>query len=112
MLFTHCPFNNPPFLCTLPKAKDGQIFVMMDFSITTSNGMSHVENPSTQKEIPKCFNLKDRKCAKSKIKKKYLHPTTLPIATNMCTYLVWKRNTLVTDPKHILEGKDCYGKFA
>lgn len=40
------------------------------------------------------------------------HPTALPITTNMCTYLAWKHNTLITDHKHILEEKGCYGKFA
>lgn len=30
----------------------------------------------------------------------------------MRAYLAWKRNALITDYKHILEEKDCYGKFA
>lgn len=30
----------------------------------------------------------------------------------MCTYLAWKRNTLIAGQTHILEEEDCYGKFA
>lgn len=37
---------------------------------------------------------------------------TQPHCPSPQTYLAWKHNALITDYKHILEEKDCYGKFA